>query len=304
MEVLSVINLKEAQITDILPERYANDTDVACISYAVRMEMRRLLEEADGTRTMSVIDELPEKILDVLAVELRTPYYEESMSLDSKRKIIGNTLLWHTKSGTPSAVSELIMAVFGQGEVVEWFDFEEEPKTPGTFDIVTNARMTEDISERFLSIIQRVKNTRSHLRNISINRDADLKERAGALSESTPYIPIENSKNGEVAPEQQEYTGFGVTSSPLQIVYNNPTAAVEQPAGEHIIYSGAITSPKVTIVNNVESRQSQGSVNETPASAAMTTTLLTVTDELSENLTISQDIGAAVGATFNSNIQV
>jgi hypothetical protein len=196
------------------------------------------------------------------------------------------------------------MAVFGQGEVVEWFDFEEEPKTPGTFDIVTNARMTEDISERFLSIIQRVKNTRSHLRNISINRDADLKERAGALSESTPYIPIENSKNGEVAPEQQEYTGFGVTSSPLQIVYNNPTAAVEQPAGEHIIYSGAITSPKVTIVNNVESRQSQGSVNETPASAAMTTTLLTVTDELSENLTISQDIGAAVGATFNSNIQV
>ena len=42
---------------------------------------------------MAVIDELPERILDVLAVELRTPYYQESMNLETKRNIIKRTLL-------------------------------------------------------------------------------------------------------------------------------------------------------------------------------------------------------------------
>lgn len=88
------------------------------------------------------------------------------MNLETKRNIIKRTLLWHTKAGTPSAVSELVEIVFGEGRTVEWFDYTEGPYTPGTFDIITNARMTEEMANYFLSIIQRVKNTRSHIRRI------------------------------------------------------------------------------------------------------------------------------------------
>ena len=106
-------------------------------SYAIQQEHQRLLRLADRTRTLAVIDELPEKILDVLAVELRTPYYQEDMDVETKRNIIKRTLLWHTKAGTPSAVAELIEIVFGEGDVVEWFNFESY--TPGTFDIITTS---------------------------------------------------------------------------------------------------------------------------------------------------------------------
>ena len=110
-----MISLYDGQITDLLPWKIAQSTEVRCISYAVQQEHQRMLRLAAHTRTMAVIDELPERILDVLAVELRTPYYQESMNLETKRNIIKRTLLWHTKAGTPSAVSELIEIVFGEG---------------------------------------------------------------------------------------------------------------------------------------------------------------------------------------------
>ena len=130
-----MISLYDGQITDLLPWKIAQSTEVRCISYAVQQEHQRMLRLAAHTRTMAVIDELPERILDVLAVELRTPYYQESMNLETKRNIIKRTLLWHTKAGTPSAVSELIEIVFGEGRTEEWFDYTEGPYTPGTFDI-------------------------------------------------------------------------------------------------------------------------------------------------------------------------
>lgn len=99
-----MISLYDGQITDLLPWKIAQSTEVRCISYAVQQEHQRMLRLAAHTRTMAVIDELPERILDVLAVELRTPYYQESMNLETKRNIIKRTLLWHTKAGTPSAV--------------------------------------------------------------------------------------------------------------------------------------------------------------------------------------------------------
>lgn len=124
-----MISLYDGQITDLLPWKIAQSTEVRCISYAVQQEHQRMLRLAAHTRTMAVIDELPERILDVLAVELRTPYYQESMNLETKRNIIKRTLLWHTKAGTPSAVSELIEIVFGEGRTEEWFDYTEGPYT-------------------------------------------------------------------------------------------------------------------------------------------------------------------------------
>ena len=79
-----MISLYDGQITDLLPWKIAQSTEVRCISYAVQQEHQRMLRLAAHTRTMAVIDELPERILDVLAVELRTPYYQESMNLETK----------------------------------------------------------------------------------------------------------------------------------------------------------------------------------------------------------------------------
>lgn len=81
-------DLYNGQITDLLNNAYRYDPEVIAFSYAVLQEKRRIMQELAQTRSMSVIDDLPESILDVLAVELRTPYYVDSLSVDAKREII------------------------------------------------------------------------------------------------------------------------------------------------------------------------------------------------------------------------
>ena len=111
-------DLYNGQITDLLNNAYRYDPEVIAFSYAILQEKQRIMQELAQTRTMSVIDDLPENILDVLAVELRTPYYVDSLSIEAKREIIKKSFLWAARAGTVSAVEELIQAVFGEGEVV------------------------------------------------------------------------------------------------------------------------------------------------------------------------------------------
>ena len=241
-----MIKLSEGELLDLLPSQLKNDTDMICLSYALKCAVERLLQYERQTMTDNFIDSLPEKILDVLAVELRSPYYLDSMDIEVKRDIIKNTLIWHTKAGTPSAVSEMITAIFGEGYLVEWFDFTEGTQDPGYFDIVTNARMTEDIVDNFMNIIKRVKNERSHIRRILINRKVEHPEWVGWGAVSSPKRPITNAPEITDVVTSNEYSGAAATSAPKIVVGNAAPTSRSLQAFEHVAV-GAVSSPKITI---------------------------------------------------------
>lgn len=246
--------LYDGQLTDLIQNNSRYSTEVQAISYALLMEKQRLMDLAQRTRTMAVVDELPEAILDVLAVELRTPYYSGGMTIDQKRAIIKGTLVWFYKAGTPAAVEELIASVFGEGKVVEWFDFTEEPMTPGTFDIITNARMTEEIATEFLRIIQRVKNTRSHIRRVLVERQCEMTERIATGVVAAPQTSVLNHKaiteHGEIA----ETVKAGAVASPETSVISYTKSRGETAAGAAHPAVGATASPKEVITNNATQR--------------------------------------------------
>lgn len=79
-----------------------------------------------------------------------------------------NAIVWHMSAGTPAAVEELITAVFGEGTIQEWFEYDDEPYY---FKIKTNAQMTENMNAQFSSMLRKVINTRSHIRAIEIHRE-------------------------------------------------------------------------------------------------------------------------------------
>ena len=139
-----MIKYSESELADLLPSSMKENTDVQAISYAIKMATKKLIVYAGRAMLSGGIEQVPEDILDLMALELRTQYYDESLSIETKRNLIKNTMTWHERAGTPSAVEELIKIVFGVGEVVEWFDFDpnDGKVTPGQFDIETNATMT------------------------------------------------------------------------------------------------------------------------------------------------------------------
>ena len=68
-------------------------------------------------RLYTNLDELPERILDILAVELRTQYYDTALPIETKRTLIRNTLLWYKKAGTLSALRECVRRMPDPGVV-------------------------------------------------------------------------------------------------------------------------------------------------------------------------------------------
>lgn len=300
-----MIKLYDGQITDLLPEKIAKDVETRCLSYAIQQEHQRLLRLADRTRTLAVIDELPEKILDVLAVELRTPYYQEDMDVETKRNIIKRTLLWHTKAGTPSAVAELIEIVFGEGDVVEWFNFDEPPYTPGTFDIITNARMTEEIATYFLSIIQRVKNTRSHIRRILIERGIEMDERVAVGAFTHPEDTILNHHNTKSEITHPESVGVAIVATSERYATNSPQGRTESLNGASRAAVGAFSHPEETIGNSANPVTTQAGQKVYAAVKAHADTETTIYNgAYTSTVDIKTEPTVAVGVATNSTITI
>ncbi|BBF42015.1 probable phage tail protein [Lachnospiraceae bacterium KM106-2] len=166
-----MIKLKDSYITDILPDSIKSIPEVQAISYAVHNQLVKLLEYAETTKVYACIDKMPDSILDALAIDLSTLYYDDSLDITIKRKLIKNTIKWYYLSGTTRAVKELITNVFGSGEVIEWFN--SSGMQPGEFDIVTDTSLTDQNIEMIKKMIMNIKNVRSHLRNVSILRDSE-----------------------------------------------------------------------------------------------------------------------------------
>ena len=165
-----MISYYDGQLTDIMPGNITKKPEVKALSYALQQACRLLYRYSRRLYIYSNLDEQPEDVIDLLASELRTQYYRSTLDLDTKRRLVKNTLIWYMSAGTPQAVEELVGAVFGEGEVKEWFEYDDKPYY---FKIVTNAILTPEINGFFSIMIRRVKNTRSHLRTIDIHRIAN-----------------------------------------------------------------------------------------------------------------------------------
>lgn len=300
-----MIRFEDGELLNLLPVSMANDIETQCISYALKKQIQRIIYHASRTRTVAMIDLLPETVLDVLATELRTPYYQEDMDIDTKRNIIKRTLLWHTRAGTPSAVEELIEVVFGEGSIVEWFDYDEPPYTPATFDIITNSQMTEDMAEYFLSIILRVKNTRSHIRRILVTRKMDMDERIGAGVVAMPEVPVLNHYSGALFPEMKETVGAGAVSGPEETIMNSPQGRKASLNGDARMAAGAISHPQEIIGNCVApAQESAGAALHAAAAAWASTAIRILNGGKKQAAGISAMQKTAAGAAFNSEIQI
>ena len=172
-----MINFYDGEITDIMPGNLTRDTAVQAVSYALKKGTQLLYQYLQLCHVYCSIETMPDKILDLMAQELRTQYYKDSLDIETKRALVRNTLIWYMTAGTPAAVEELITVVFGEGRVVEWFEYGAKPYW---FKVQTDALLTEDKVAYFPRMLWKVKNTRSHIHMIEVHRSVELNIYAGS----------------------------------------------------------------------------------------------------------------------------
>lgn len=189
-----MIKYIDSEPASALPPCLKEDTDIMAISYAFKMAAQKMLQYSRILKLYADIDAVPENILDLLAMETRSQYYDESMDIEVKRKVIKNALAWYSKGGTVSAVNEMIEAVFGDGRMVEWYEY---GGTPGTFYIETSAELSPDAMEQFNRIIENVKAKSSHLVNIKVERKIENPVFVAMYGKVNAHIVVKDFRIGE-----------------------------------------------------------------------------------------------------------
>jgi len=122
-----MIKLSGSRFTQIMPENLAGQVETQAFAYAVGRQIEKLCAYSDAARTYAAIATMPEWLLDYMAVELRTPSYDENYSLNTKRALIQGSLLFYSQMGTPAAVNRIIETIFQTGYIEEWYEYDGDP---------------------------------------------------------------------------------------------------------------------------------------------------------------------------------
>lgn len=117
-----MIDLKDSLFIDILPG-HLETAEVRALAYAIGQQVRQICSYADKSRTYAALASAPDTVLDALAAELRTPAYDETLPVETKRELVASTLTFYTHLGTPAALEQLISILFAKGSVAEWYDY-------------------------------------------------------------------------------------------------------------------------------------------------------------------------------------
>lgn len=151
--------ISDALISDLIQNGMKHNPEIKALSYAVLKEKRRIMEKAAKTLLMCDMDEVTEETLDYLAVELRTPAYSDSYPLETKKELVTGTLPYYRKLGTPSAVNWLIRAIFGTGDIEEWYEYGGEPYHFRAYigKTINESSITPENITEFRRIVAKVK---------------------------------------------------------------------------------------------------------------------------------------------------
>lgn len=183
-------SLREARIRDGLPRVLASQGWVLAMSEALGVIHKRTLDFADNSQVYTALDDVPEVILDALAINWKIDWYDTDYSIGQKRRVVKTALTVRRLMGTVRAVKLQANAIYPGTALKEWFEY---GGTPGCFRVIV-ALAEQGISfEQYLQLINGVllcKNVRSHLEGVSFEWEDTGTNRTGAYVTAVQTIEV------------------------------------------------------------------------------------------------------------------
>ena len=184
-----MINLENLRLSDIAPDNI-KIPEVLAMFAALDPELQEITAAIDEALIMTVIDQLPEPIVDLLAWQLHVDFYEPlGLDLDRKRALVKNSLIWHRYKGTKYVLEDMIRILFFDDFYVEeWFEYGGEPYV---FRLVSNEITTDLFQYKdLIRAIYELKNERSWLEGIRFNRENRATIYTGQVAKHTRRYEI------------------------------------------------------------------------------------------------------------------
>ena len=158
-------DLQSVSLLDILPPNLLADKQIHAAARALDDELQKITAATRNALLLPRLDELSEEVIDLLAWQWHVDFYEPiGMDIETKRRLIKNSIAWHRIKGTPAAVEQVVSAVFDTSHVQEWFEYGGKPYH---FKVITEDVTTDpNVLARMRRAINAAKNTRSWLETI------------------------------------------------------------------------------------------------------------------------------------------
>lgn len=171
------MRLRNMEFERLLPQFMRGDLAVLGLSHGLDKIVRPESDRFKMLSTWDQIDNLSEEELDALSWELNTLWYDKDADIRVKRDLLKNSDKVYMHLGTKWAVENVISAVFGEGYIKEWFEYDG---TPGYFRVYsTNPNITDSLLTKFMSILNKVKRHSSKLEGIFITLTGEMHLAAG-----------------------------------------------------------------------------------------------------------------------------
>ena len=116
-------DLQSTSLLDILPQNLLADKKINAAAQALDDELQKITEATRNALLLPRLDELSEEVIDLLAWQWHVDFYEPSMSIETKRQLVRESIAWHRIKGTKAAVEKMAQTVFKGGVVTEWFEY-------------------------------------------------------------------------------------------------------------------------------------------------------------------------------------
>lgn len=181
-----MIDIRTGELADILPVEFIRQPQAVAISYALKKAYETFLAVQTMIYVYAFVDGAPGFVLDLLAVELRVRYYDSSLELKTKRKLIKSAILVNMKDGTTFAVDTVVATIYNWGRVLEWYEYGGENNH---FRVELDANNGGYDVDALLSAIMVVKRMSSKLDSIELLQKQDQDIFHGTLlTEQFPVI--------------------------------------------------------------------------------------------------------------------
>lgn len=165
------MKINDMDFIQLMPAFMKEDEAVQGLSEGVNRVTEELADKIKLFSTWNQIDNMTDAELDMLAEELHISWYDKAAVIEVKRGLIKNSDMVHSKMGTNWAVQNVIETYFGSGQIEDWFDYEGEPHH---FRVITeNQSITAGASDKFLSVLEKVKRKSAFLDGIEVVADGE-----------------------------------------------------------------------------------------------------------------------------------
>lgn len=121
-----MIDFYKGEMKDIMPVNLLSP-ETKAISFAIGQAMKKLQEFSRACHIYGELSKVQEPVLDLLALELNTQYYDQTMPRNLKEQLITQTTAWYMHAGTTGVLEEFLDTALDGGEIREWFQYEGKP---------------------------------------------------------------------------------------------------------------------------------------------------------------------------------